>query len=73
MRIESIQGVLARCEARGVGRDVNLMLLQHEYLQPGDFVMVHVGCAIQKMTPQDATSAWEIYDQMLAAGDAGRA
>jgi hydrogenase expression/formation protein HypC len=29
--------------------------------------MVHVGYAIQKVTPQEARSAWELYDEMLAA------
>jgi hydrogenase expression/formation protein HypC len=34
--------------------------------------MVHVGYAIQKMTEQEARSAWELYDEMLAAaGPAG--
>jgi hydrogenase expression/formation protein HypC len=28
--------------------------------------MVHVGYAIQKMTAQEARSAWELYDEMLA-------
>jgi hydrogenase expression/formation protein HypC len=41
-------------------------MLQHESLEPDDFVVVHVGYAIQKVTPQEARSAWEIYDQMLA-------
>jgi hydrogenase expression/formation protein HypC len=30
-------------------------------------VMVHVGYAIQKMTPQQARSAWELYDEVLRA------
>ena len=67
MRIEEIQGFNARCEAKGVERDVSLFMLQHEELMPGDFVVVHVGYAIQKISPQEARSAWEIYDQMLAA------
>jgi hydrogenase expression/formation protein HypC len=29
--------------------------------------MIHVGYAIQKMTEEEARSAWEIYDEMLAA------
>jgi hydrogenase expression/formation protein HypC len=66
MQIKSIDGFVARCEAKGVERDVNLFMLQHEELQTDDFVVVHVGYAIQKMTPQEARSAWEIYDQMLA-------
>jgi hydrogenase expression/formation protein HypC len=70
MRIEEINGFIARCSARGVERQVNLFLMQHEPLQPGDLVMVHVGNAIQKMTEEEARSAWEIYDEMFAAEDA---
>jgi hydrogenase expression/formation protein HypC len=67
MQIKEIEGFVARCEAKGVSRDVNLFMLQHEELKPEDYVVVHVGYAIQKITPQEAQSAWEIYDEMLAA------
>ncbi len=67
MQISAIDGFLARCNAKGVERDVNLFLMQGEDVAPGDFVMVHVGYAIQKMTEQEARSAWEAYDEMLAA------
>jgi hydrogenase expression/formation protein HypC len=70
MQIRAIDGFNARCEAKGVERDVNLFMLQHESLELGDFVVVHVGYAIEKISPQDARSAWEIYDQMLACDDA---
>jgi hydrogenase expression/formation protein HypC len=66
MQVCDIDGFLARCEAKGVSREVNLFLLQDEPLELGDFVMVHVGYAIQKMTEQEARSAWELYDEMLA-------
>jgi hydrogenase expression/formation protein HypC len=66
MQIRAIDGFTARCEARGVERDVSLFMLQHEPLTVGDHVVVHVGYAIQKITPQEARSAWELYDQMLA-------
>ncbi|MGA7594481.1 MAG: HypC/HybG/HupF family hydrogenase formation chaperone [Gallionella sp.] len=32
-----------------------------------DFVMAHVGYAIQKMTEQEARSAWEHLDETLAS------
>jgi hydrogenase expression/formation protein HypC len=70
MQIVSIDGFNAYCEAKGVGRDVNLFMMQDNTLEPGDFVMVHVGYAIQKMSEQEARSAWELYDEMLAAQDA---
>ena len=59
-------GFAARCQAKGVEREVNLFLLQHEDLQVGDLVMIHVGNAIQKMSEEEAHSAWELYDEMLA-------
>ena len=69
MRIVEIDGFSARCEARGIERNVNLFLMQHENLAPGDLVMIHVGNAIQKMTEEDAQTAWQLYDEMLAAED----
>lgn len=65
MQVVEINGFTARCQAKGVERDVSLFLLQHEPVVPGDYVMVHVGYAIQKMTEQEARSAWEVYDEML--------
>ena len=65
MQIKHIDGFNARCEAKGVERDVSLFMMQDQPLQPGDFVVVHVGYAIQKITPGEARSAWELYDQML--------
>ncbi len=67
MEIVAIDGYLARCCAKGIEREVSLFLLQEESIATGDFVMVHVGYALQKMTPQEARSAWELYDEMLAA------
>ena len=72
MQIQEIDGFLARCEAKGVERDVSLFMMQHEPHEPlsvGDFVMVHVGYAIQKMTQEEARSAWELFDEMLAGED----
>ena len=66
MQVREVDGYVARCEAKGVERQVSLFLLQDEPVAPDDYVMVHVGYAIQKMTEADARSAWELYDQMLA-------
>lgn len=71
MQVVAIDGFQARCEAKGVSRDVSLFLLQHDPVTVGDFIMVHVGYAIQKMTEREARSAWEVYDEMLAADGAG--
>lgn len=69
MRVVEIDGYNAVCEAKGVQRDVSLFTLQDESIAVGDYVMVHVGYAIQKMTEQEARSVWELLDQLLAAED----
>jgi len=70
MRIIEINGYNARCEARGIERKASLFLLQHEDLQVGDLVMIHVGNAIQKMTEEDAQTAWDLFDEIFEAEEA---
>ena len=70
MQIREINGYVANCEAKGVHRDVNLFMMQEEALEVDDFVVVHVGYAIQKITPQEAQTAWELYEQMLNPDEA---
>jgi hydrogenase expression/formation protein HypC len=65
MQIKSINGYLAKCEAKGVEREVSLFMLQDEPYQIGDFVIVHVGYAIQKLTAAEARTTWQIYDDIL--------
>ena len=64
MQVKEINGVNALCSAGGIERNVNLYLLQHEKITVDDFVMVHVGYAIQKIMPLAARTSWELYDQM---------
>lgn len=66
MQIKAIDGYTANCEAKGVQRTISLFMMQDAGLQVNDYVVVHVGYAIQKITPQEARTAWELYDEMLA-------
>ena len=68
MQIMAIDGCTAHCEARGVVRDVSLFMLQGENLEAGDYIVVHLGDAIRKITAQEARTAWELYNQMLEGG-----
>lgn len=69
MQIKAIENFTARCEAKGVERDVSLFMMQDEQLEVDDFVVVHVGYAIQKISHQEAQTAWELYDKMLAGSN----
>ena len=67
MQVVAIDGYNARCTAKGVMRDVSLFMLQDDPVAVDDYVMVHVGYALQKMTEQEARSTWELLDEMLVS------
>lgn len=71
MRVQSIDGFIAQCVAKGVEREANLFMLQHEDIAVGDYIVVHLGHAIEKISAEDAAAAWEVYDAMLAAEGPG--
>ena len=70
MQIRSVNGFAVRCEAKGIERDVSLFMMLEDHLAIDDFVVVHVGYAIQRISPAEARTAWELYDQMLGADNA---
>lgn len=67
MQVKTIDDFQCTCEARGIEREVSLFLLQGENLEPGDYVLVHVGYAIQKVSQAEADNSWQLFDQILAA------
>lgn len=71
MEITRIDGYDARCAARGVERDISLFLLQGEPVATGDWVLVHVGYAIQKISAEEARESWDLFDQVFAAETEG--
>jgi len=64
MQIRTVSGFSALCHAKGVEREVSLFMLQGETLGPGDHVLVHVGYAIQKVTPEEAGWTWALLDEI---------
>ena len=67
MQIKSIDNFQCVCEARGIEREVSLFMMQGEEMLPGDYVLVHVGYAIQKISATDAAESWQLFDEILAA------
>ena len=66
MQITKIDGFNAHCASKGVERVVSLFLIQDEVVKEGDYVLIHVGYAIQRISEAEALSTWELLDQMLA-------
>jgi hydrogenase expression/formation protein HypC len=66
MQIKTIEGFKAICEAKGIQREVSLFMLDGQPLAVGDHVLVHIGYAIQKITAAEASSSWELLDEIVA-------
>jgi len=48
---------LARVDVSGVGRTINIGLLEDEDIQCGDWVLIHVGFAMSKIDEEEARLA----------------
>ena len=65
---------LAMVDVSGVRRAINIGLLEDENIQPGDWVLIHVGFALSKIDEEEAAAALaflegigQAYDDELAA------
>jgi hydrogenase expression/formation protein HypC len=60
---------LAEVDFSGVRREVSLMLCPE--VEVGDYVLVHVGFAIQRLAPDEAQETLKLLDEFLeGSGDA---
>jgi hydrogenase expression/formation protein HypC len=50
---------LARVDVAGVGRVINIGLLEDEDVRPGDWILIHVGFAMSKIDEDEARRALE--------------
>ena len=66
MKITAIDGYQCTCEAKGIEREVSLFMLQNEDVAVGDYILVHVGYAIQKVSDEEAAESWALFDEVLA-------
>jgi hydrogenase expression/formation protein HypC len=60
---------LARVDVSGVKRAINIGLLAEENVQPGDWVLIHVGFALSKIDEAEATAAMEFLEGIGKAYD----
>lgn len=51
-------------DASGAKREVSVQLLEN--LEPGDFVMVHAGVAIAKITDEDDSETDTLMEELLS-------
>ncbi len=61
-KVVSVKDGTAVIDASGAKRDVSAELL--EDLEPGDYVMVHAGVAISKITSDDESEAKGVMEDL---------
>lgn len=57
--VELLPGEMARVDAGGVRKEVSLALV--DGVQPGDYVILHVGYALQKLDPEEAERTLALF------------
>lgn len=65
---EILPGDLAKVDLGGIVKEVSLALV--EGVVPGDYVIVHVGYALQRLDPTEAQKTLALFAEMAAAGEA---
>jgi hydrogenase expression/formation protein HypC len=61
-KIIKIEGKMGTIDLMGVERDISLELLQD--IKIGDYVIVHAGCAIQKLDEEEALKTIDIFKEL---------
>ncbi len=69
MQVVEINYPSGVAEARGVKRNIGLQLLPEGDVDIGDYVVVHVGFAIEKLRKEDADEIWKGFDEILRLMD----
>ena len=62
-KVVKISNGTAVVDAGGAKREVSSKLLEN--LEPGDYVMVHAGVAIAKITDEDESETGQLMEELL--------
>jgi hydrogenase expression/formation protein HypC len=65
-KIESIDGEMAICSIGEVSCNASLQMLDINDIQPGDYVLLHTGFALQKISKEEAEATLTLFDEFEA-------
>ncbi|EME52252.1 HypC/HybG/HupF family hydrogenase formation chaperone [Amycolatopsis decaplanina] len=60
---------LAKVDVGGVRRAINIALVAEEGIEPGDWVLIHVGFALSKIDEAEAKAAMDFLESIGKAYD----
>lgn len=64
--VELLPNDMARIDLDGVRKDISLALVEN--VAVGDYVIVHVGYALQKLDPDEAAETLALFAELGKAG-----
>lgn len=67
--VELRPGQMALVDIGGVGKEISLALVDD--IQIGDYVVLHVGCALQRLDPQEAQATLQLMAEAGLLPQAG--
>jgi hydrogenase expression/formation protein HypC len=67
-KVVSVEGVSAKVSVGGTLINISLHLVDD--IKPGDYVLVHTGFALQKVSEEEALETIELIRQLDEAGEA---
>lgn len=69
-KIESVDGEMAVCSVGGAEYRASLQMLDVNELAPGDYVLLHTGFAIQKISKEEAEETLKLFDEFEELNEA---
>jgi len=69
MKLVEINYPAGVAEAKGIKREIGLQLLPQDEVNIGDYVIVHVGFAIEKLDKKQADEIWKTLEEILRVMD----
>jgi hydrogenase expression/formation protein HypC len=67
-RVIEVREFTATVDFWGVRKDVSLMIVD-EPVQPGDYILNHVGFAIRRIPPESVQETLALYEMLLGGDD----
>ena len=67
-KVVEVDGLMATVDFWGVRKQIRLEVVD-EPVQPGDYILNHVGFAIRRIPPGDVASTLALYEELLRVAE----
>jgi hydrogenase expression/formation protein HypC len=67
-KVVEVHGLVATVDFWGVRKQIRLEVVD-EPVQPGDYILNHVGYAIRRIPPDDVDSTLALYEELLRVAE----